>query len=61
VVLLGAVAKKKLAAAVELGRRGGLAAAGAGARVRFGKMTREERVALAKKAIRARWARKKKP
>jgi hypothetical protein len=51
--------KKKLPAAVELGRRGGLAAAGAGARVRYAAMTREERVALAKKAISARWAKKK--
>jgi hypothetical protein len=30
-----------------------------GARVRFAKMTREERVALAKRAIRIRWARAK--
>jgi hypothetical protein len=53
------VKKKKLPAAVELGRRGGLAAAGAGLRARYAKMTREERVALAKRAIRARWAKEK--
>ena len=39
---------------VALGRRGGLAAAGAGLRARYAAMTREERVALAKKAVRAR-------
>jgi len=55
-----AKARNKLPAAVELGRRGGLAAAGAGARVRFSRMTAEERTALAKKAIRARWAKVKK-
>jgi hypothetical protein len=43
----------------DLGRRGGEAAAGAGAKVRFAKMTAEERRALAKKAARARWAKKK--
>jgi general stress protein YciG len=45
---------KKLPAAVELGRRGGLAAAGAGARVRFANMTSEQRQELARKAGRAR-------
>jgi hypothetical protein len=42
----------------EAGRRGGLAAAGAGVRARYAKMTREERVALAKKAVRAREAKR---
>jgi len=53
------MAKRKNPAAVTLGRRGGKAAAGAGARVRFAKMTAEERRALAKKAARARWSKKK--
>jgi hypothetical protein len=51
------MAKCKNPAAVALGRLGGRAAAGAGARVRFAKMTPEERRALARKAIKARWAR----
>jgi hypothetical protein len=50
--------KRKLPAAVELGRRGGLAAAEAGVGARYAKMTCEERVALAKKAIRAREAKR---
>jgi len=45
----------------DLGRRGGEAAAGAGAKVRFAKMTAEERRALAKKAAQARWAKKRSP
>ena len=52
--------KRKNPAAVALGRLGGLAAAGAGARARMAKMTPEERSALARKAVRARWARVKK-
>jgi hypothetical protein len=51
--------KRKLPAAVELGRRGGLTAAGAGVRARYAKMTQEERVELARRAIKARWAKKK--
>lgn len=51
------VAKRKNPAAVALGRLGGLAAAGAGARVRYGKMTPAERSELARRAVRARWAR----
>jgi len=50
---------KKNPHAVALGRRGGRAAAGAGARVRFANMTEEERTALAKKAAIARWTKKK--
>jgi len=50
--------KRKNPAAVELGRLGGKAAAGRGARVRFAAMTREERRELARKAARARWAKK---
>jgi hypothetical protein len=47
---------KKDPLAVELGRRGGLAAAGKGGRIRMAKMTARQRRALAKKAIKARWA-----
>jgi len=46
---------RKNPAAVALGRLGGKAAAGKGAKVRFGKMTPEERTALAKKAAEKRW------
>jgi hypothetical protein len=45
--------------AVALGRRGGIAAAGAGAAVRFAAMTPDERRKLAKKAAAARWSSKK--
>jgi hypothetical protein len=41
-----------------LGAKGGKAAAGKGARVRFRNMTAEERSKLAKKAARVRWAKK---
>ena len=41
-----------------LGKLGGLAAAGAGMRVRLQTMTPEERHALAKKAALARWRKK---
>jgi len=51
---------KKNPAAVALGRLGGKAAAGRGARVRFAAMSDEERSALARKAARARWAKGKK-
>jgi hypothetical protein len=39
----------------KLGARGGKAAAGKGARVRFANMTADERSKLAKKAAAARW------
>jgi hypothetical protein len=59
------MAKRKNPAAVALGRLGGKAAAGKGGRVRFGKMTPEERSELGRRAVRARWAkaqkRKKQP
>lgn len=48
--------KPKNPAAVALGRLGGLAAAGAGIRKRIRESTPEERRALARKAIKARWA-----
>ena len=54
------MAKRKNPAAVALGRLGGKAAAGAGARARFAKMTPEERSELGRRAVRARWARVKK-
>jgi hypothetical protein len=50
---------KKNPAAVTLGKLGGTAAVGKGAKVRFGKMTAEERKALAKKAAVARWGKAK--
>ena len=49
---------RKNPAAVALGRLGGKAAAGKGAKVRFGKMTPEERTVLAKKAAAKRWGKK---
>ena len=49
---------RKNPAAVALGKLGGTAAAGKGAKVRFGKMTPEERTALAKKAAAKRWGKK---
>ena len=54
------MAKRKNPAAVALGRLGGKAAAGKGGKVRFAKMTPEERSALGRRAVRARWARVKK-
>jgi len=51
--------RRKNPAAVALGRLGGLAASGAGARRRLAAMTKEERSALARKAARARWAKAK--
>jgi hypothetical protein len=45
--------KTKNPAAVELGRLGGLAAAGAGMRARLKTMTKRQRVALARKAGKA--------
>ncbi len=45
--------------AVALGRLGGKAAAGAGAKVRFAAMSTEERRRLAKRAAKARWAKKR--
>jgi hypothetical protein len=47
--------RRKNPAAVALGRLGGKAAAGRGAKTRFAAMTDEERSALARKAARARW------
>jgi len=54
------VAKRKNPAAVALGRLGGTAAAGRGARARFAAMTGEERRDLARRAARARWSKAKK-
>ena len=51
------IAKKKNAAAVELGRRGGLKAAGKGGKALAAKRTPEERSEAARKAVQARWAR----
>lgn len=48
--------RKKNPHAVALGRLGGLAAAGAGARAKYAAMTPEARRILARKAARARWA-----
>ena len=47
--------RRKNPNAVRLGRRGGLAAKGKGLRVRYARMTAEERRTLARKAARARW------
>jgi len=47
--------RRKNPAAVALGRLGGKAAAGRGAKARFAAMTDEDRSALARKAARARW------
>jgi hypothetical protein len=54
------VIKRKNPAAVALGRLGGLAAGGAGIRKRIRESTPEERSALARKAVRARWAKYRK-
>lgn len=48
--------KEKLAAAVEMGRRGGLK----GGKARAANMTPEERSEAARKAVNARWAKKDK-
>jgi hypothetical protein len=53
------MAKRKNPAAVALGRLGGKAAAGAGARKLNAMLTPEERRAAARKAARARWAKAK--
>ena len=47
--------EEKDPAAVELGRRGGLK----GGKVRAAKMTPEERSEAARKAVKARWAKKR--
>jgi len=47
--------RRKNPAAVALGRLGGKAAAGRGAKARFAAMTDDDRSALARKAARARW------
>jgi len=54
-----AMGKRKNPHAVALGRKGGLAAAGRGAAARFAAMSPEERRALARRAARARWAKRK--
>ena len=43
----------------EAGRRGGIAAAGAGGKARAARMTPEQRKAAARKAAKARWSKKK--
>jgi len=53
--------RRKNPNAVRLGRRGGLAAKGKGIRLRYARMTAEERRALARKAARARWGKTKRP
>jgi hypothetical protein len=50
------MARKKNAAAVELGRRGGKKAAGKGGKAIAAKRTPEERSEAARKAVTARWA-----
>jgi len=50
------MARKKNAAAVELGRRGGLKAAGKGGKAIAARRTPEERREAARKAVTARWA-----
>ena len=50
------MAKKKNPAAVELGRRGGLKAAGKGGKATAAARTPEERSEAARKAVNARWA-----
>src|SRR6266849_6585663 len=52
------VAKRKNPAAVALGRLGGRAAAGRGAKARLAAMTAEERRELARRAARARWGKR---
>jgi hypothetical protein len=51
---------KKLLTVQEAGRRGGIAAAGAGGKARAAKMTPKQRQAAARKAARARWSKRKK-
>jgi hypothetical protein len=51
--------KRKDPAAVSLGRKGGLAAKGAGLRARYAAMTPEERSELARRAALALWAKRK--
>jgi hypothetical protein len=50
------MARKKNAAAAELGRRGGLKAAGKGGKVIAARRSPEERSEAARKAVTARWA-----
>jgi hypothetical protein len=52
---IGRMAKRKNPAAVALGRRGGLAAAGAGGRAIAASRTPEERSEAARRAVLARW------
>jgi hypothetical protein len=49
------MAKKKNPAAVALGRKGGLK----GGRARWHGLTKEQRSEIARKAVQARWAKKK--
>jgi hypothetical protein len=55
------MAKRKNPAAVALGRLGGKAAAGRGAKAWFAAMTPEERQAWARRAAQARWSKKRNP
>jgi len=50
------MARKKNAAAVELGRRGGLKAAGKGGKAIAARRSPQERSEAARKALTARWA-----
>jgi hypothetical protein len=52
--------RRKNPAAVSLGRLGGRAAAGKGARILNASLTPEQRTAAARRAARARWAKAKK-
>jgi len=52
--------KRKNPHAVALGRKGGLAAAGAGARMMHAALIPEERSARARRAALKRWAKKRK-
>jgi hypothetical protein len=53
------MAKRKNPAAVELGRRGGKAAAGKAQAARWAGTTAEERRAIMRKVIEARWGKAK--
>lgn len=53
------MAKRKDPAAVSLGRRGGLAGGKKGGKARWAGSTAKERSAAARKAVMARWAKKR--
>ena len=53
------MAKRKDPAAVSLGRRGGLAGGRKGGKARMAMMTAEQRSELGRKAVMARWAKRK--